>query len=114
MELQSSRKEIQRQQQRDWYHKNKDKVKIMKQSWYEKNRERALAKNKEWRDKQKEQKEIEESNEKLKSFKTPTDLNFFQILDILRKDNRHYLWGLSIQNWTERDWYNFIQLKDGK
>lgn len=118
MELQPSKKEIQRQQQRDWYHRNKEAVKEKKKSWYDKNRDRALAKNKEWRDKQRSQKVSEESRGVFIDNTTPKiyniGLTFFQILDVLRKDNRHYLWGKSITNWTERDWFNFIELKDGK
>lgn len=113
---QLSKKEIQRQQQREWYYRNKEKIQKMKASWYERNRDKSLAKNKEWRDKQKALKEsekvqeVEIDNEKPKLYNT--GLTFFQILDILRKDKQHYLWFKSVTNWTERDWVNFLQLKD--
>ena len=116
MELQLSKKEIQRIRQLEWYHRNKERVKVMKQSWYEKNREKALAKNKEWRDKMKARNEQELERGIVIDNTTPKTYNvgltFFEILDILRKDNRHYLWGKSVTNWTERDWFNFIELKD--
>ena len=38
--------------------------------------------------------------------------SLFEILDTLRKDNRHYLWGVkSILQWTEKDWIEFNKLK---
>jgi hypothetical protein len=35
-----------------------------------------------------------------------------EILNVLRKDNRHYLWRVkSIIQWTEKDWFEFNKLK---
>ncbi|WP_298118080.1 hypothetical protein [Flavobacterium sp.] len=84
-----------------------------KKSWYERNREHALAKNREWRLK----KQIEEQEIKAKVIENekglikPEGLTLFQILDILRKDVHHYLWGKSVIYWNQTDWYKFNQLK---
>jgi len=116
MEQQLTAKQIQAQRQRDWYHRNKNKVQNQKKSWYQRNREQALAKNKAWRDK------LKAENGKLiergiilddkKPKMVNTGLTYFEILDILKKDYKHYLWGKCVKSWTEKDWFHFMELKD--
>ena len=116
MEQQLTLKQIQAQRQREWYHRNKSKVQQKKKSWYERNRDKALAKNKEWRDKIKSEKgKLIEKGIVLddkKPKKYNIGLTFFEIIDVLRKYNRHYLWGKSVKQWSEKDWFNFLELKE--
>ncbi len=49
---------------------------------------------------------------KAKPKKTPTDLTYFQILDVLRKESRHYLWGKCVSDWTNNDWTKFKILQN--
>lgn len=45
-------------------------------------------------------------------FKPKVKPSFYEILDVLRKDNQHYLWGYkSVSNWTNKDWFEFNKLK---
>lgn len=116
MEQQLTDKQIKAEQQRVWYQNNKEKVQEKKQSWYATNRDRLLKKNKELRDKKRaerlalKEKGIIIRNEIPKFVNN--GLSFFEILDVLRKDNRHYLWGKSVTRWTDQDWFNFMELKE--
>lgn len=99
-----------RENQKRWYNQNRAKVKDQKKTWYERNREHALAKNREWRlKKHEEEQQIKKSS--CEKSKQNIGLSLFQILDILRKDVRHYLWGKSVINWNETDWHKFNQLR---
>lgn len=81
-----------------------------KLSWYHRNREHALEKNRQWRlKKQEEEQQIK--RETAVKVKQNIGLSLFEILDILRKDVRHYLWGKSVINWNETDWHRFNELK---
>lgn len=108
--MEPSKNQSNKENQLRWYHNNKTKVKEQKKSWYERNREHALAKNREWRLKKMEE-EQRLNREKNKNTKPNLSLSYFQILDILRKDVKHYLWGKAIVNWNQTDWYNFNQIK---
>lgn len=100
------------EQQRIWYHKNREKVIQKKREWYQQNRAKIIAKNKEWKEKQRAEKE-RLKQEELKTIGTfKKKLCLYQILDVLRKDPRHYLWGTSVKNWTEKDWNNFNLLEN--
>lgn len=71
--------------------------------------QRKLQKQREWHQRNKRERQIENlSNIPDKVIKTP----LFEILDVLRKDNRHYLWGRkSVSKWTVTDWIEFNKLK---
>jgi hypothetical protein len=116
MEQQLTIKEIKAKQQRDWYNRNKEKAKQKKKTWYQNNRERALARNKAWRESKKTEEQLLKSRGIVLKDTKPkfinTGLTYFEILDVLRKDNRHYLWGKSVKQWSEKDWFNFLELKE--
>jgi hypothetical protein len=96
--------------QRAWYHKNKEKVSKKKKEWYEKNKEKVRAMNKEWRELQRIEKEKEKAKEQETAGKFKKTCNLYQVLDVLRKSPRHYLWGKSVKQWTEKDWESFNQI----
>ena len=49
--------------------------------------------------------------------KTPTEkrnkLTMAYILDVLRKEPKHYLWNRNVKNWTKSDWEKFNILENG-
>lgn len=100
--------------QRIWYYKNREKVREKKRIWYQNNKEKANAMNKKWREKQRLEKEKQKQEEEitLVNFKVKKQGSLYNVLDVLRKKPRHYLWGKSVKKWTEKDWENFNLLKD--
>jgi hypothetical protein len=81
-----------------------------KKSWYHRNREHALEMNRQWRLKKQEEEQQIKRETAVKSKQT-IGMSLFEILDVLRKDVKHYLWGKSVINWNETDWHKFNQLK---
>ncbi len=92
------------QVQRDWYHRNTERIKIYKHEFYLQNREAILEKNRKYVRRPK------QINEKPKPCKIEK-LSLFQILDILKKDYRHRLHKLSVKDWKEKEWQEFNELK---
>ena len=96
--------------QRTWYQNNREKVREKKRIWYQKNKEKVRAMNKDWRQLQRIEKEKEKSKEQETAGKFKKTCNLYQVLDVLRKSPRHYLWGKSVKQWTEKDWESFNQI----
>jgi len=94
--------------QREWYHRNKEAVKIYKAEYHLKNKNAVNAKTKAYREKQKATKAIELSNERAK-IKIPLSL----ILETLRPHKMHYLNSKDVFNWNEKDLAEFNKLLNG-
>lgn len=88
-----------------------EKVKSPQQLWNERNREKTRLYCVRARQLKKgvAQKELPKPKpiERLKEIET----SLFKILDVLRKDNRHYLWNKHIYKWSISDWkiYNILK-----
>ena len=39
-------------------------------------------------------------------------MKLFEIIEVLRKDLRHRLWGICVRDWKENDWEQFQNLKN--
>ncbi|MDI9256349.1 hypothetical protein [Flavobacterium sedimenticola] len=110
----SEKNQLERQleHQRNWYNNNREKVSKQKREWYQKNKQKANEKNRIWREKQRLEKEKQKQEEMMTIGKVKKKYCLYQVLDILRKSPRHYLWGKSVKEWTEKDWVNFDFLKN--
>lgn len=97
-----------RENQRRWYEKNRQKVSEKKKMLYQKDIPKFLAKNKEYRLKKMQERLDKMQLEKLQLPK----YSLFEILDILRKDIKHYLWNKYVAQWQDADWIKFEILKN--
>ena len=95
---------------REFYKKNKEKISKYKKEWYKEHRAEILERNRLKRLQKKiiTEEALKKPMEETKKPKTP----FFEILDILRKDPRHYLYGKSVRDWNQKDWDKFEILKN--
>lgn len=85
-----------------------EKVKSPQQLWNERNREKTRVYC--TRNRQKKKGIVQLEIPVIKSKKLEASL--FKVLEVLRKDNRHYLWNVSICDWTNSDWTNYNILKN--
>lgn len=107
-----TQKEKQSENHKRWRLKNAEFLKQRERERYQENRERILSY---YRQKRLLKKPIKEV--KLVEVDAPPPLlkkeyKLFEILDILRKDLRHQLWGKCVKEWTDRDWFKFNELKN--
>jgi hypothetical protein len=97
------------QVQRDWYHRNTERIKVYKHEFFLQNRDAILEKNRKYVRKPKQIIPIlDEQPEQLEVIKK---MPLFQILDILKKDYKHRLHKISVKNWKEKEWQEFNKLK---
>jgi hypothetical protein len=96
--------ERQREANKRWRIKNSEFLRQYHREKYLANRERILA---QYREKNKKDKPIKPVKVK------PIQRNYklFEVLDVLRKDLRHPLWGKSVREWTDNDWRVWENLK---
>lgn len=100
------KKQRNRENQKKHYAKDKEKIKEYKKIWYLENKEKAKERNKLWREKKKkaEEKSFEPHLREKKSL--------YDVIGVLRKNMRSYLWNKCIKQWTTKDWNNFKNLEN--
>jgi hypothetical protein len=104
--------ETQSEYHKRWRLKNAELLKQRERERYQQNRERVLSY---CRQKRLSKKQIKEARiVEVESPRPPPkrEYKLFEILDILRKDLRHQLWGKCVKEWTEKDWFKFNELKN--
>jgi len=94
--------------QREWYHRNKEKVNQYKREYYLKNKPKIAVKNKKYKEKLKSSDEVKINNERVK-----VKIPLFKILDVLRKHKGHYLHQVEVINWKVNDLNEFNKLMNG-
>lgn len=105
-----SYQERQKEANKIWREKNSDFLKQYHREKYLKNRDTILQ-----RAREKNKKKPKDSNKQVPAVvvvKYPKEYKLFEVLNILRKDLKHRLWGLCVKEWTDRDWAQFQQLKE--
>jgi len=89
-----------------------EKKKSPQQLWNERNRERTRLYC--VRTRQKKKGVIQTELPKKNTIKKPNrlEVSLFEILNVLRKDNKHYLWNKHIYKWSISDWNIYNNLKN--
>jgi hypothetical protein len=100
----------QREANNRWRIKNAEFLRQYYREKYLANRERILAQYREKNKKDKPIKPVKMKPEEPKPIQRCYKL--FEVLDVLRLDLRHPLWGKSVREWKESDWIVWENLKN--
>ena len=95
-----------------WREKNREFLRQYNREKYLKNRDRILNY---YREKNLSKKPIKEPKPVMNEPTPPPpkrEHKLFEILDVLRKDLRHPLWGKSVKEWRDIEWRQFNDLKN--
>lgn len=87
------------------YYRNREKILEQKRKYYQENKNKIIKKQRGYQNNY-EIKKVEELQPKTKK------LN--EVLDVLRKDKSHYLWGKPVISWNKSDWKEFNKLEECK
>lgn len=102
-----------RENQRRYYLKNKEKISEIKKKYRAENYERirqAEVQRCKYMKKERPEKPKEVIN--IQSFEHDKKLSIYQVMDILKKDNKSYLWNKPIRSWIYQDWVNFKSIQN--
>jgi hypothetical protein len=100
----------QREANKRWRIKNAEFLRQYQRQKYMENRERILAYYRERNQSSKPIKPVKMKPEEPKPIQRCYKL--FEVLDVLRLDLRHPLWGKSVKEWRESDWQQWENLKN--